>query len=123
MKLESFQDVLESVKKNQERPFHLLLGNGFSVAYDSKIFSYNALYDFVSRLNDQKLSTIFEVLKTQNFEVVMQYLDTFSALISAFGNDHDIKNQIDSASAKLKNSLIDAVKALHPEHVYKVPEK
>ena len=33
MKLESFDDVLASIKKNPKRQFNLLLGNGFSVAY------------------------------------------------------------------------------------------
>ena len=52
MKLETFQDVLRSIEQNRSRPFHLMMGNGFSMAYDPKIFSYNALYDFVSALND-----------------------------------------------------------------------
>lgn len=122
MKLESFDDVLVSIKKNPNREFHLLLGNGFSVAYDPKIFSYNALHDFVKKLDDKDLSTILSVIETRNFEVIMQYLDHFSALIDAFGADPALKERVDSASAKLKTSLLDAVKSLHPEHVFKVPE-
>jgi hypothetical protein len=53
----------------------------------------------------------------------MQYLDNFSALITAFGGDAALKKRVDAASAKLKSSLLDAVKALHPEHVFKVPEE
>src|SRR5688572_29679665 len=119
VKLESFDDVLASIRKNSKRPFHLLIGNGFSVAYDPAIFSYNALHDFVAKLNDDDLSTIIEVIETRNFEVIMQYLDHFSALISAFGGDAALKKRVDTASAKLKTSLLDAVKALHPEHVFK----
>ena len=122
MKLESFDDVLASIKKNPKREFHLLLGNGFSVAYDPKIFSYNALHDFVKKLDDKDLSTILSVIETRNFEVIMQYLDHFSALLDAFGADPVLKMRVDTASAKLKTSLLDAVKALHPEHVFKVPE-
>jgi len=123
MKLETFNDVLASIKKNSGRKFHLLLGNGFSVAYDPAIFSYNALHDFVTKLNDGDLSTILSVIETRNFEVIMQYLDHFSALIEAFGGDPTLKKRIDAASAKLKTSLLDAVKALHPEHVFKIPEE
>ena len=47
MKLETFQDVLASIQKNKKRSFHLLLGNGFRMAYDSAIFSYNALHNFI----------------------------------------------------------------------------
>lgn len=110
------------MKKNPKRPFHLLLGNGFSVAYDPAIFSYNALHDFVTKLEDKDLSTILQVIETRNFEVIMQYLDHFSDLITAFGGDPALKNRVDAASAKLKTSLLEAVKVLHPEHVFKVPE-
>jgi hypothetical protein len=41
MKLESFADVAEAIAK-KKRPFHLLLGNGFSMSYKPGIFSYNA---------------------------------------------------------------------------------
>jgi hypothetical protein len=122
MKLASFDAVLASIRRNAKRPFHLLLGNGFSVAYDPKIFSYNALHEFVSKLNDKDLSTILAVIETRNFELIMQYLDHFSALLSAFGGDAALKKRLDAASSKLKTSLLDAVKALHPEHVFKVPE-
>lgn len=123
MKLETFHDVLASIEKNPGRQFNLLLGNGFSVAYDPTIFSYNALHDFVTKLNDDDLSTILGVIETRNFEVIMQYLDHFSALITAFGGDPALKKRVDAASGKLKTSLLDAVRALHPEHVFKVPEE
>lgn len=123
MKLETFDDVLDSIKKNPSREFHLLLGNGFSMAYDPEIFSYNALHDFVTKLNDKDLSTILDVIETRNFEVIMQHLDNFSALIAAFGNYPNLKKRVDAASAKLRKSLLGAVKALHPEHVFKVPEE
>jgi hypothetical protein len=123
MKLETFDDVLTSVRKNPGREFHLLLGNGFSIAYDSAIFSYNALHDFVTKIGDKDLSIILGVLATTNFEVIMQQLDNFSGLIAAFGGDPKLKKKVDAASAKLKKSLLDAVKALHPEHVFKIPEE
>ncbi len=66
---------------------------------------------------------ILSVIEIRNFEVVMQYLDGFSALITALGGDPKLKKRVDTASAKLKTSLLDAVKALHPEHVFKVPEE
>src|SRR5687767_4572641 len=123
MKLGTFDDVLASIKKNSKRPFHLLLGNGFSIAYDSVIVSEKALYDFIEKLEDKDLSKVLGVIETKNFEVVMQYLDHFSALIEAFGGSNDLKQRVDAASSKLKASLLDAVKAMHPEHVFKVSEK
>ena len=123
MQLETFDDVLASTKKNQKRKFHLLVGNGFSMAYDHGIFSYNALHNFIMKLDDDDLSKILGVIETRNFEVIMQHLDNFSALIAAFGGDSKLKKRIDTARTKLKKSLLDAVKALHPEHVFKIPEE
>lgn len=123
MQLETFDDVLRSIEKNPRRPFHLLVGNGFSIAYDPKIFSYNALYSFIEDLEDADLTAVLSVVETKNFEVLMQYLDNFSALVGAFGGQADLKQRVDAASAKLKSALLDAVKALHPEHVFTIPEE
>jgi hypothetical protein len=123
MAVETFSDVLKSIDKNRgKRQFHLLLGNGFSMAYDPDIFSYNALHDFINKLDDADLNTILGVIETKNFEIIMQQLDNFSAIIDAFGGDPLLKAKVDAASSRLKSSLLDAVKALHPEHVFTVPE-
>lgn len=123
MKLETFDDVRASIRKNPSRQFHLLLGNGFSIAYDSTIFSYNALHDFLTRLNNKDLSTILGVIETRNFELIMRQLDNFSALIAAFGGYPKLKKRVDDASVTLKRGLLEAVRALHPEHVFKIPEE
>lgn len=122
MQAESFADVLTSINKNKSRPFHLLFGNGFSMAYDPSIFSYNALHDFVQKLDNKLLNTLFEVAKTRNFEVVLDQLNTFVAILDAFGSDEKLKRQVIGASQALQSSLIDAIRALHPEHVFTVPE-
>ena len=86
MTLETFQDVRASIQKNKRRPFHLLLGNGFSMVYDSDIFSYNALHDFIQNSHDPALKTILGVIETKNFEVIMQQLDTCAARIRLAGS-------------------------------------
>ena len=40
--LDSYEEVINYFK-NEERKINLLIGNGFSIAYDKDIFSYNAL--------------------------------------------------------------------------------
>lgn len=121
MTLETFQDVLTSIRK-KKRSFHLLLGNGFSMAYDSGIFSYNALHDFIQNSNESDLKTILGVIETKNFEVIMQQLDTCAAVVDAFGGPPALRQRIEAASTKLKNSLLTAVQSLHPEHVFMVPQ-
>lgn len=47
--------VIQKLNK-RKKPKHLIMGNGFSMAYDHMIFSYNALYDFIENLKDPVLS-------------------------------------------------------------------
>jgi hypothetical protein len=84
MELMSFAEVSSSLKK-KNRAMSLLLGNGFSMSYDSNIFSYNALYTFLSSQEDELLNKLFGVIKTKNFELIMQQLDMTIALLEAFG--------------------------------------
>lgn len=44
--IQSYSDVLKHLHE-KKRIHHLLLSNGFSVAYDKKIFSYNALNNLI----------------------------------------------------------------------------
>ncbi len=119
--LQSYQDVIAYLDK-EKRERHLLLGNGFSMAYDKDIFSYNALSKFIDELDDELLKKLFEIVNNKNFEVVMQQLDNFIELAKAFSNDDELVVKLGSASQTLKESLITAVRSLHPEHVFKVPE-
>jgi len=121
-KLQTYEEVIKSLKC-KKRQKHLLLGNDFSMAYDYKIFSYNALSKFINDLDDDILQKLFSVVKTNNFELLMQQLDNFSAIAVIFGADETIIDKIKTASQTLKESLINAVKELHPEHVFTIPEE
>jgi len=117
----TFDEVVTSLKKKR-RTMSLLMGNGFSMAYDSAIFSYNALYNFLQSQDDELLTKLFGAIKTKNFELVMQQLDTTIALLDAFGAEESVKQQILAATEKLKQGLLKSVKELHPEHVFKIPD-
>jgi hypothetical protein len=122
MALKTYQEVITylSEKKRQK---HLLLGNGFSMAYDHTIFSYNALYQFIDQLDNDVLSKLFGIINTKNFELVMQQLDNFIELAKEFSTDKQLISNLEVANSDLKNSLIEAVKELHPEHVFTIPEE
>ena len=122
MGLKSYQEVMDHLRK-QKREAHLLLGNGFSMAYDSKIFSYNALHGFIDDLDNELLSKLFDIVNTKNFELVLQQLDNFCEIIDAFGSDPKLKFKLQEASSDLKKSLIEAIEELHPEHVFKIPHE
>lgn len=122
MSLISYQEVIDSLKK-KKRVKHLLLGNGFSMSYDEKIFSYNALSDFVTKTKDKLLQKLFDIIGTTNFETVMRELDLFHKLASDFSDDKKLAGKIVKARSSLKTNLLDAISKLHPEHVFKIPEK
>jgi len=116
----TFEEVVASLAK-KKRQMSLLIGNGFSMAYDREIFSYNALYDFLISKDDLLLTKLFSVIKTKNFELVMQQLDTTLALLDAFDSEPALKHQLVEAQAKLKANLLQSIKTLHPDHVFKMP--
>lgn len=123
MDILTFADVQAAMKKNSKRKFSLMLGNGFSMAYDPAIFSYKALHGFVDKVDNDLLKALFTVVDTHDFERVMQQLDVLAAIGGVLGIDAPLKLRIEESKDALKRSLIDAVRALHPEHVYKVPEE
>ncbi len=122
MKLMAYDEVLEYLQ-SKKRQSHLLLGNGFSIAYDTKIFSYNALHGFIEKLDNELLSKLFTIIKTKNFELIMQQLENFGELIDAFGTDNNLKDKVEEANSLLKHALIGAIKELHPEHVFTIPDE
>jgi hypothetical protein len=122
MALKRFQEVLQYLTKSK-RTKHLLLGNGFSLAYDVNIFSYNALNTFIEKTENKLLLKLFEIVNTKNFELIMQQLDNFCRLAEEFTSDKKLKAKIEAASEALKKSLVDAVRELHPEHVFRIPQE
>lgn len=118
----TFAEVKSAIEK-KKRPFSLLLGNGFSMAYAPSIFSYNALHGFVDKTDNTLLKALFAVVDTHDFERVMQQLDVLAAIGDVLGLGHEMRQRIDEARDALKKSLIEAIRALHPEHVYKVSEE
>lgn len=118
--IQSYADVIKRVKNRQR---HLLLGNGFSMSYDAKIFSYNALSQFLDKLDNDVLQKLFQIVKTSNFELMMQQLENVAQIAEVFGADKKVVDKIRQATTTLKESLIDAIKELHPEHVFAIPDE
>lgn len=119
--LPSYLEIIEYLNNNHRRT-HLLFGNGFSMAYNPGIFSYNALSAFIDKTENPFLKKLFEVINTKNFELLMQQLDNFIEIAKTFDIDKELIEKIVEAKETLKTSLIEAVKELHPEHVFVIPD-
>jgi len=117
--LQTYQDVMKHLGNRSK---HLLMGNGFSMAYDKDIFSYNALSTFIEDSDNELLKKLFVTLRTKNFEEIMQQLDNLHTMASVFDAGAAFLARIDDTRSSLKTSLIEAVKSLHPEHVFTIPD-
>lgn len=53
----------------------------------------------------------------------MKQLDNFIHIAQIFSTDKKLVTKIQEASQTLKDSLIEAVKTLHPEHVFEIPKE
>lgn len=121
MDLPQYSDVIRDLSKKR-REKHLLLGNGFSIAYEKNMFSWNALTDFLLKTNDVLLKKLFNTIKTYNFESIMRQLDVFCLLATEFSRDRTLVDKIKEMSELLKQKLVDAISELHPEQVFRIPE-
>jgi hypothetical protein len=123
MKLENYPKIIEYLKKQTNRNIHLLLGNGFSMAYDSTIFSYNSLNAYVKQKGDEILRNLLSVTDNTNFELLMKQLEAFIRFAEVFGCEDELLRKINETKELLKKSLIEAIKDLHPEYVFKIPDQ
>lgn len=119
--LKSYREVVDHFKQ-QRRKINLLLGNGFSIAYDKDIFSYNALSRFINNSDDETIKRVFEVYNTQNFESIMQQLNNMVDVLKILEAPNGLCEKVTSLSTELKSKLIDAISAMHPEQVFTVDE-
>jgi Domain of unknown function (DUF4917) len=66
---------------------HLLLGNGFSIACDPKIFTYGALFERAKPDMSDELLAVFEKLETTDFEEMIRALRRSSEIIPIYNRD------------------------------------
>lgn len=119
-KLLDFDDVKRQILEDNNR--HLLLGNGFSMAYDNKRFSFTSLLQSAveKKLIKEKDSMykVFEEFNTKDFEEVIKLLETSVRVLKHYGivgeeNEQKILND----SGSLKNHLVEIITNNHPEKI------
>ncbi len=115
MDLLTFEGALQIEPSRNHR--HLLLGNGFSIACKSDIFSYVALFDRADFTNlSPEVRGAFESLDTHDFEVVMRALRNGSALVRLYTTkDNELAQRMERDAASLREVLVHAIAQSHPE--------
>lgn len=122
MKLLTFSEALAKGSPTQGRPT-LLLGNGFSIAYDTKIFTYKALLASVDWSNATQVGKVFAALKTVDFEVAIRNLETAAEIIDIYGWSDVPSGVLRQDANFLKNALIRAIQTTHPAHIFEVDQE
>jgi hypothetical protein len=122
MEILSFQEALKASEPYNKR--HLLLGNGFSIACIPTIFTYDSLYsqaDFGDMIEAKKA---FELLRTQDFELIISSLNNAGAILPAYlpKEEQSIKLILQHAT-KLKERLIETIARNHPEFPAEIDDK
>lgn len=122
-KLLDFKEALTDAKRFNKK--HLLTGNGFSIACRSDIFRYDTLYeqaDF-SKLSPN-VKSVFEVLKTKDFEIVMKNLMVAAKILTVYApTEKALISSLEKDAEDLKNVLVEAIASSHPEHPSTITEE
>jgi hypothetical protein len=99
---------------------HVLLGNGFSMAFDPSIFGYAAL---AARATDKSLlstgvSQLMARLGTPDFEATMRRLEAAITVLVALGESTYEATivHLQEAVVELREALAHSIADLHPDH-------
>lgn len=122
IQLKTFSEALKIAENYSTK--HLLLGNGFSIACDPSIFTYNSLFNEADFTNNPELKGAFEKLGTTDFELVIEALQKASIVLPAYSNELSelcVKLNIDAQ--KIKELLINTVATRHPAYPSQISEE
>src|SRR3989338_2942526 len=101
-KILTFDQALKQVGDSKK---NLLLGNGFSMAYDRDIFNYGSLYktaeDSISK-EMPEVSALFKKLKKWDFEAIIRMLQNGADILPVYlPGEQDIVKKILKHSDRL----------------------
>lgn len=113
----SYNEVLVRTENTRR---YLLLGNGFSIAYD-KIFSFKNLFDHAVNksligINSPLYNMFLYDFKTYDFERVIKKLEESIIVYFRYHNYPYYNNNLYKDIDNLKKILINVLSELHPEH-------
>jgi hypothetical protein len=105
---------------------HLLLGNGFSMAYDRERFSYAALADQAEQAGHLPsiAKRLMAATGTRDFEAILRKMEATAETLEALddpphrGLINTLRQQIDA----VREALAQSVAGLHPERPYEIDE-
>src|SRR5262245_54345053 len=114
--IQSFDSALAESNDGSKR--HLLMGNGFSRAWNNNIFDYRALLkqaDFSGISKEAR--DAFGALSTSDFERVMRALRDAASILQIYGSSNpDLIRRLNDDANQLREVLVKAIATSHPDH-------
>lgn len=118
----TFQEALDSMEEGDTPS--ILLANGFSQAWNVKIFNYASLFEAANfGHRDNTLRALFNKIGTYDFEKVMKYLVAAETVLTIYKADGDLIASIKEDQEELKNALIRVISETHPDRPNEVSEQ
>lgn len=112
--MQTFEKILPKLSTKPK----LLLGNGFSIAYDSKRFSFTSLLDSAVENGviekNSKIYKVFESLKTSDFEDVLRALEDTKRIVEVYESEEELQKALVKDVEELKKYLVAIVTNNHP---------
>lgn len=114
-KLWDFDTSVEKAEASYKR-ISVLLGNGFSMAYDPGIFSYGSLAKAAAlpSLSVDK-AKLFQKVGSEDFETVVERLRTAARLGQIYGLDTSQTDRLKADARIVRNGLADVLSERHPQ--------
>lgn len=122
--LKDFEEAYDWVRGGlKSRPI-LILGNGFSMAYDPARFSYSALADLASldASFPPNARALMQAEATADFERIMRRLDEASQTLAAIDREkyQELIDALEHEVTQLREALATAIAALHPDRPHEI---
>lgn len=118
----TFSEAIKDSERHSKR--RVLLGNGFSIACEPKIFVYKKLFenaDFSSLSASAKAA--FDALGTSDFEKVIKALNDAAKILATHGEvAKSVVDSIKHDADGLKELLVQTIAASHPERPGDIPD-
>lgn len=116
----TFSEAIEQSKGYKKR--HLMLGNGFSIAYKYDIFTYRSLLEEADFSNLTEVRAVFDALDTVDFEIIIRALQESAKILPIYTSDIELKQKLETHSEQLKNILVQTIAGKHPEGPFDVKD-
>lgn len=109
----SYQNAIDRLPEG-EKP-SILIANGFSQAWNAKIFNYASILGAASfGTRDKEIKGLFKKSETYDFEKIMGQLVSAQVVLESYGSDQTLIEQIKTDQEILKESLVAAISKTHP---------